>query len=210
VRVKLALVAGMLLIAAAAGAALTRVPPTVSRRNAPPTHAYLVSTSDPTGACQTGEALPADTSAIRLGLTAILGPEVTVSVFSGSRLVAAGTQAPGWEGGSVTIPLKPLARAFAPVRVCLRMRQMNGTVSMLGWRTRHDVAAVAEGKPLPGRMHIEYLRPGRASWWSMARSAARRLGFGHALTGPWNALLAMVLAASLIVLSSWLIVRELR
>jgi hypothetical protein len=210
VPVKLALAAGLLLIALAAGATLAHAPLVVARDNSGVTHEELVSTTGPAEACQSREALPRETSAIRLGLTAVLGPRVAVRVLSGSRLLTRGTQAPGWEGASATVPVRPLARAFAPVTVCIRMTLLNGPVAMLGWLTHRATSAVGEGKHLPGRMHMEYLRAGGESWWSMATSTARRLGLGRTAAGTWNALLVMVLAAALIVLSSWLIARELR
>jgi hypothetical protein len=210
VRIKLALAAGVLLIALAAGAALGHAPLVLAGENSPQTHEELVSTAQSTGACQAREALPRNTSAIRLGLTTVLGPRVAVSIRSGSRLIASGVHGPGWEGASVTVPLRPRARAFAPVEICIQLSDLNGPVAMLGRHTRRDLAAVGSGKPLPGRMHVEYLRRGRRSWWSMAPSIARRLGLGRAVSGTWNAWLVLSLGTLLIVLSSWLIIRELR
>jgi hypothetical protein len=210
VRIGLALAVGLLLIAIAVGVALAHAPLVLTRDNSALTHDELVSTTGPAEACQSGEVLPRGTAAIRLGLTTALGPEAEVRVLSGARLIASGTQAPGWEGASVTVPVRPLAQAFAPVTVCLRITHLNGPVTMLGWRTPRAVSAVGEGKHLPGRMHVEYLRRGDESWWAMATATARRLGLGRTDSGTWNALLVMALAAALIALSSWLVVRELR
>jgi hypothetical protein len=211
VRIWLALVGGLLLIAAAAAATLAHAPLVTAGANSPVTHKELVTTTGPATACQAGEVLPRGTSAIRLGLTAALGPRVSVTAWSGSRLLARGTRAPGWEGASVTVALHPMAaRTFAPVRICLQLALLNGPVSMFGWHTPHAIAARGGGKLLPGRMHIEYLRPGRRSWWSMATATARRLGLGRAASGTWNALLVGALAALLVVLSCWLVKRELR
>jgi hypothetical protein len=210
VRIGLALVAGLLLLAVAAGVTLAHAPLVLAGENSGWTHTTVVRTTTATGACQANEALPRGTVAIRLGLTTVLGPEVTVRALSDTRLLTQGVHAPGWEGASVTIPVRPLARTVAPVRVCFQLSLLNSPVAMLGWHTGHATAAVAEGKPLPGRMHIEYLRAGRESWWSMASSIARRLGLGRAASGTWNALLVMALAVALIVLSSWLLKRELR
>jgi hypothetical protein len=210
VRIGLALAAGLLLIVLAVAIALAHAPLVLARQNLAQTHTTVARTTIPTGACQAGEVLPRGTSAIRLGLVTVLGPEVAVRVFSGSRLLTRGVHGPGWEGASVTIPVRSLARTFVPVRVCFALSLLNGPVSMLGWHTGHAAAAVAEGKPLPGRMHIEYLRPARETWWSMVSATARRLGLGRAASGTWNALLVMALAVVLIALSSWLLKRELR
>jgi hypothetical protein len=221
VRVGTALVAGVALIAGACAWTLSRAPQIVARSNYGFTHERIAATETPTGACQGEETLPRGTSAIRLALTSAIGPEVTVRVLTGSRLLAAGTRSPGWEGGSVTVPLHPTvsdgsaasgetARSQTPVSVCFVLSRMNGLVEMLGLHTRRGAAVGQEGKRLPGRLRIEYLRPSSESWWSMALATARRFGLGRAASGTWNALLVGALASALIALSCWLVARELR
>jgi hypothetical protein len=210
VQIKAALAIGLSLIALAATAVLSRAPLATLRANHAFSHTELVRTAEPAYACQTHEVLPSGTSAIRLGLTTVLGPRVAVSVLVDGRPVTGGSHPPGWEGASVTVPVRPLHRRLAGTEVCIHLSLLNGPVTMLGWHTPQAVAAVGSGKRLPGRMHIEYLRTGRQSWWSMAMSVARRLGLGRVASGTWNALLVMVLATALVALSSWLLVRELR
>lgn len=210
-RIGLALAVGLLVLALAAGVTLSRTPLVTAVENSTSTaHTTVASTTIPTEACQAREVLPQGTSAIRLGLTTVLGPEVMVKVFAARRLLAQGVHGPGWEGASVTVPMRPLTQTFAPVRICFRLSLLNGPVSILGWDTDGAAAAVSEGKPLPGRMHIEYLRPARESWWSMASATAWRLGLGRAASGTWNALLVMALATLLVGLVCWLLKRELR
>ncbi|HEY2768551.1 MAG TPA: hypothetical protein VGI76_09845 [Solirubrobacteraceae bacterium] len=209
-RIRVALVVGVTLIAVSLAWTLSRDPQVVASANSEYTHKKIAATTTPAGACQGRETLPQGTSAIRLGLTAVVGPRVTVKVLSGAHLLASGTRAAGWEGGSVTVPLHPAAQHAATAKVCFRISQMNGPVEMLGLRTSHGAALGQEGKRLPGRLHIEYVRPGHESWWSMASATARRLGLGRAAAGSWNALLVLALAATLIALSSWLLTRELR
>ncbi len=209
-RIKLALAAGLLAIALAAGAALARAPLTVDAENFPGIHHSLIATTQAAEACQAREALPIGTSAIRLSLTAVLGPEVTVSVLSGARVLTQGVHAPGWEGASVTVAVRPLPATVAPVEICVKLRDFNGRVTMLGRPTGESVAAHSHGQALPGRMHIEFLHSSQSSWWSMATAIAQRLGLGRAASGTWNAFLVMGLAAMLVVLSCWLLTRELR
>lgn len=205
-----ALVAGVALIALAFAWTLSRAPQVVAGSNSEFTHKTIAVTTTPAGACQALETMPRGTTAIRLGLTAVVGPHVTVSVRSGSRLLAAGTRGAGWEGGSVTVPVHPAARTTTPVTVCFSLTAMNGPVEMLGLHTHRSPAVGQEGKRLPGRLHIEYVSPGKESWWSMASATAQRLGLGRAASGTWNAVLVAVLAATLIVLSCGLVARELR
>jgi hypothetical protein len=210
VRIKAALAVGLSLIAVALPLTLLHAPLVRAGESSKYTHTELVRTTERAEACQTQEALPSGTSAIRLGLTTVLGPRVAVRVSSGGRLVTQGTHAPGWEGASVTVPVRPLRGSLASAKVCVLLSLLNGPVAMLGWHTSPAVAAAGGGERLPGRMHIEYLRRGSQTWWSMATSVARRLGLGRAASGTWNALLVMALATLLVGLSSWLLLRELR
>jgi hypothetical protein len=210
VRIGIALAVGVLLIAIAAGVTLSRAPLIQVRENTPFTHHELVTTSEDSGACQAEEVLPQDTEALRLGLTSVLGPKVAVEVLSGRTVLARGVHPGGWEGASVTIPVRPLPAVVAPVEVCFQISLLNGPVGMLGWPSSRAMAARAAHHTLPGRMHIEYLRTGTKSWWSMASTTAYHLGLGRAAAGTWNALLALGLVAALALLSSWLVIRELR
>ncbi len=208
-RVRVALAIGLALIALAFVLALAHAPLTVARRGVATEHT-LVNTARPATACQGGETLPRGTTALRLSLTAALGPRVTVEVSSGSRVVTRGTAPPGWSNASVTVPVQPLSRTLAPVKVCFAMAFMNGSVAMRGSPTTRALAATSRRQRLPGRMGIEYLHPSGSTWWSQATSVARRLGLGRTASGTWNALLVVVLAMSFIALSSWLVVKELQ
>lgn len=205
---RIALAAGLAVIAAALVVTLSHSPLIVARGNSS-TAGGLVSTKQSVHVCQAEEALPQGTSAIRLALLAALGPKVTVKVLAGSRVLTQGAHSPGWSSGTVTVPVNPVARAIAPVAVCFTLSSMNGLVTPRGWLTRRAVAATSSAGPLPGRMGIEFLRPRHSSWWSSTASVIRRLGLGHAVGGIWNALLVMALAATFLALSSWLVVREL-
>ncbi len=208
-RIKVALGVGLALIALVFVVTLAHAPLTVARRGVATEHT-LVSTAKPAAACQERETLPRGTAALRLSLTAALGPRVTVKVLSGSRVIAHGATPPGWSDASVTVPVQPLSRTVAPVKVCFAMTQMNGKIAMRGTRTIPAVAVQTSEGPLAGRMGIEYLRPGDDSWWSQVTAVAGRLGLGHAANGAWNALLVIALVASFVTLSSWLVVKELR
>jgi hypothetical protein len=209
-RIKAALAGGLALIVVALVATLAHAPATVARTTVPPATQFTGTTSASSG-CQRDELLPPGTTAIRLGLFAITTPEVTVKVFVGPHVLTEGTLAPGWSGEGAAVPMdRVLSRAVSPVSVCFTVKSVTGTVEMVGKTTSPAEATVAEGKPLPGRISIEYLRPNRRSWWSLAPSVARRFGFGRATSGPGNALFVLALAIAVLTLSSWLVVRDLR
>ncbi len=169
-----------------------------------------MSTESDASACQVGETLPRDTSAIRLGLFADSSPEVSVQVYSGTRRIAAGHLGRSWSGEGATVPVNELPHAVSPVKVCFALQAVIGDIHMLGRISPKSEATVSEGKPLSGRISIGYLQPGRGSWWSLAASVMHRMGLGHAASGAWDALLVIVLAGTALTLSSWLVLRELR
>jgi hypothetical protein len=66
------------------------------------------------------------------------------------------------------------------------------------------------GERLGGRIRVEYLSPGRASWLSLAPSIARRMGFGHAWSGTWIVFALLAAMTSVTFLLAKVAVRELR
>jgi hypothetical protein len=208
VHIRIAVAAGLAVIAAAFVVTLSHSPLTVARGDSI-TAGGLVSTTQPARACQAEEALPQGTSAIRLALLAALGPKVTVQVWTAGRVLTQGAYPAGWSSGSVTVPVSPVAHAAAPVKVCFAFSSMNSLVTLRGWPSRPAVAAGSNEGSLPGRMGIEYLRPSRHSWWSSAGATIRRLGLGHTVGGVADALLVGALAVAFVAASSWLLVKEL-
>ena len=135
---------------------------------------------------------------------------VAVTVVSGKTLIAHGESEQGWIGKVVTIPVEPVHRAVHHVTVCVAFSGANERVTFLGLRTPSRSAATSNTGVLPGRMAIEYLRPGSSSWWSLALSVARRMGIGRAWAGGWVVLLVGTLMSTCIALASWLTIRESR
>lgn len=211
VRVGPALAVALALIAAALGVTLSGSPLVVARANSTSPAGPLAETYSAAGACQAGEVLPAGTSAIRLTLSSDAGPRVRVSVLSGSHVITSGTAASGWTSGAVTVPVRPVARAASNVRICFGLGPTREQVAIVGSPTSRVVAAIAsQGRALPGRIRIEYLRAGDSSWWSLASSVARRMGLGRAPAGAWIALLPLALMGIVVLTTSRLILRELR
>ena len=146
---------------------------------------------------------------MRLSLETVIGPRVSVRVSERGRLLASGRQIAGWAAGSVTVPVKPLARAAPDATVCFTVGRSYKPISLLGDQTPPARAAVAYGKPLAGRVRIEYLRPGARSWWSLASSVATHMGLGHAGSGATIPVLAGALALAVVALAVWLALRDL-
>jgi hypothetical protein len=215
---RFALAAAVAVVAVAVALVLTGSPPTVTRSDAPlPSTFVFGRTPVQSRICQAGEVLPRGTTDVRVWLEAVIGPRVEVQAIAGGRVIARGERAPGWMSGSVTVPIAPVPGAPAHVSVCVNVARAREPIGLQGVRTAARIAATdRQGPPsahspahrdgpLPGRIIIEYLQPGHASWWSLVRSVARRMGLGHAGSGPAIALLASVLMLAL----AGLIVRTL-
>jgi hypothetical protein len=223
---RLVLGVGLALIGIALVLVLSSSPPAVIRSDAPVITSFNFGrTSDRSRICQAGEVLPRGATAIRVWLEAVIGPAVEVEALSGGRVVAHGARGPGWTSGSVTVPVKPMPRIASPVTICVNVARAREPIGLQGVRTSAKIAATDRqgplshaGKahaptyrygPLPGRVVIEYLRTGNASWWSLARSVARRMGLGHAGSGAWIPLLAIALMLAVAGVMSRLILREI-
>jgi hypothetical protein len=222
---RVALAAGLALTAVALGWVLSRSPPTVARSTAPMTDSTIFGTSDvPSRICQADETLPGGTTAIRVWLEAVIGPPVTVEALSGARVLTRGGHGSGWTAGSVTIPVQPVTRTVRHATVCVTVGRQREPIGIQGVRTARSLAAIdRQGPlppaphtrtpryrkgPLPGRIMVEYLRPGDGSWWSRAVSVARRMGLGRAGSGTWVALLAIVLMVAVAVVSTRAVLEE--
>ena len=188
---------------------LTRSPPRVVRASSLG-QATVASTIADASFCQAGEALPAGVSGIRLSVWAFFGANIRVTVFSGSRTLAAGRRGPDWTGSTVTIPVSPLSHAVSPVKVCVNVGPNSEVLYFTGSEAPGSAAAVTStGEPLAGRLGIEYLAAGDRSWWSRILEVARHMGLGHALTGTWVVLLIAALMAAVGGLAVRVALREL-
>ncbi|HWJ50086.1 MAG TPA: hypothetical protein VNR42_03640, partial [Solirubrobacteraceae bacterium] len=169
----------------------------------------LATTPGNASACQTREVLPAGVTAVRLSLETVIGPWVSVQVSERGHVLSSGRQSAGWAAGAVTVPIRRLSRAAPSATVCFSVGRSYKPVSLLGEQAPPARAATAYGKPLAGRVRIEYLQAGARSWWSLASTVAAHIGLGHAGSGAWLAVLAAALAVAVIALTVWLVLRDL-
>jgi Predicted membrane protein (DUF2142) len=200
--VRIALAVGLALLALALALTLSSSPSAVAPTHPIAVDTLLGETRHGSTICQFGETVPRGTTALRFSLKALIGPRLNVTARAGGRLVTSGEHGPGWIAGDVTVPVRRVARTVTGAKVCIGFALSQETVAMAGGRTPPRIAATAGGQTLPGRMKIEYLRPGHRSWWSLAHSLARRLGLGRAWAGAWVALLALALMAAVLALTA--------
>ncbi len=191
------------MLALALAARLSRAPLVLARTNVAP-EAHMTVSRGETTSCQSNETLPRGTSALRLWISVNIGPRVQVAVLSGSRVVAEGAQGAGWTGKVVTIPISPVPSRSSVLTVCTRLGQLVEPITLYGGLPRQSTGSAAATE-----LKIEYLRPGRRSWWAQARSVAQRLGLDRAPGGAWVALIPIALMAAAAVLTAWQVLRQL-
>jgi hypothetical protein len=209
--IRLALLAGLVIVAGAVGIALSRSPTIVAGTNNVFASVILVAITNGTDACQAGETLPSETSALRLSLSARVGPRVAVRVLSPEgRVLATGAHGSAWTTESVTVPVKPLAHTISDATICLTIAPSRTVVDVTGAPTPLSSAAkLANGRPLKGRIGVEYLRQDDQRWWAAAVPVARRMGLGRAAAGTWVAPFVVALMLTLIFLVARLASREI-
>jgi len=161
-------------------------------------------------ACQSNEVLPRDTSAVRLGIGAWIGPRVDAEFLSSGRVIARGERGTGWTGDVVTVPVRPLAVTRTGVTLCYgSFLRGDETSYVIGERTAPAVAARDRAGIFPGRFLVEDLQPERSSWWSLVPQVARRIGMSHARSGTSSVLLIIVLMVGAAAATTGLALREL-
>jgi hypothetical protein len=200
--VGIALGVGLASIAAAIAVVLSRSPVEVLSTNSIPGTSIVAATKGGVGTCQGRESVPRGTSAVRLWVTGNVKPAVRIEVLAGLEPIASGEQQGGWLGKVVTVPIEPIASAIRDATICVRIDRAVEEIDLLGSGSAHP----APGES-PGKVRVEYLRLRSSSWWSLAGSVSRSLGFGRAPAGRYVfliPLLAMVLAALLV---SWTLFR---
>lgn len=210
--VKVALVAGLSLVAVAIGLTLARSPKSVAATNKPhgQQETAISSTRRRTSYCQAGETLPRGTSAIRVSLAASIGPRVSLLASAGGHVIISGEQDSGWTGSVLAIPVRTLPHTVTGVTICVSFAPAHETVGLLGEHTRAAIAAREGRRPTQGRMWIEYLRPGTRSWASLVSSVVRNMGFGRAWSGSGIVLVALLLLGAVAILATRLVLTEMR
>jgi hypothetical protein len=186
-------------------------PMSIAGTNGIPDAGEVAVTQRATSACQGGETVPAGTTAVRLTLAGEIGPRVTVTARSAGHTITRGVRGAGWTGAAVTVHVQRVALTARDAQLCFALARPLEVIELFGRHTPGADALVGpRGERLPGRLGVEYLRPGHATWLSLAPSIARRMGFGHAWGGAWIAFALAAAMASAAALMAWLALRAAR
>jgi hypothetical protein len=195
-RVRIALIVGLVALALAVALTLTKSPARVVGSDAIPLRVLVAKLRGGDSGCQPGGTMPSGTTALRLYVESTVGPSLDVSVRLGQRVVSSGHIPSGWTGAGVVVGVKRLAQAEREPLVCFAFGKTAEPILILGARRPEGVS-------------IEYLAPGRSSWYSLALTVATHIGLGRAPSGSWVVLLLAALLAAVALLACRLCLREL-
>jgi hypothetical protein len=208
--VTIALAVALALMVVTIGGVLSRSPLTVAGTNAiAAEREVLVAPGGQTTSCEQAGTLPQGTSAIRVSLTANVGPMVRVSLLSGSRVLTRGERPAGWGLAThVVVPVRRVPHTVRNARICTTIGPRAQLIAALGTLVQPTAAEVIPLQDV--RLRMEYLRRGPKSWWSLASSIAYHMGLGRAASGTWIVFLVLTLMIVVAILASRLTLRELR
>lgn len=209
--VTIALALALVLLAVAIGVVLSRSPLTVAGANAVQAPLYRNGSVAPgSSGCQAGGTVPQGTTAVRISLGANIDPSIAVSIYADSRLVTHGKRPP--EGGLNANAVVPVARVPHTVHGALVCVTLGESPEVVGIRGVPVSSSESTGlytlKDV--KLGMEYMQPGRSSWWSMVSSIAYHFGLGRAAGGTWIGFLAIALMLATAALASRLALEELR
>jgi hypothetical protein len=201
--VRLVVAVGLLAIVLAGVAILAQSAPRRAGTNLTANTGYVIKLPPGGQLCEPGELVPGDTGALRLSADSgpRPGPRLQLTMADARGQIAAGGAAGGWHSGTLTIPVSRVRETKQGVQICLVNR---GTeqVAFGGSVPDANFYVVLAGKPLNGRMRIEYMRPGSESWLSLLPTLAHRFSLAKGdIVRHWAAGAAIVLMLLAIVLA---------
>ncbi len=145
--------------------------------------------------CEPGELLPGDTGALALQAVSdgAPTPALAVAISSANRTISTGTLPGGWRPGAVSIPISRVPDTTPGATVCVSNRGSR-RVSLGGSVPDANFVIELAGRPLLGRLRIEYMRPGSESWLQLLPTLAYRFSLAKSdLLRHWEAFAALVL-----------------
>jgi hypothetical protein len=182
-------------------------PLAVASTNGAGSEKTIGATAKPVHLCEAGQAIPRGTTAVVLWLGAFTGPRVEVKIVVNGAVISRGEHPSGWSGRGVRVSLdRPIPRPLR-AKVCFAVAPRDEVVTLFGDPAVHSAGAAHRTGE---RMRIEYLRAARYTWLSRSGSIGRGLGLGRIPSGRWAPIVAILLAISVLVGISSLVVRGLR
>jgi len=139
--------------------------------------------------CQADEIFPPDTADLRMTIGTYYkpGPRLVVTVAAGGRRLASGGLSYGWRQGRVLIPISPQLRGtYSSATVCISNRGRT-QVALAGSNIGGDYgfADYLNGTFLASEVSIDYMLPGKPSWFDMLSTLGYRMTLGKGSYVGW-------------------------
>ena len=158
-------------------------------------------------------ALPSDAASVQvlIGTYGLAVPEITVRFLgAGGRMLAKGRLAAGAVQGDVSIPVSYPHGHDVETTMCVHVAGKKKIVLGGNVATAGPNSEQIGGRPVAARISVEYLRPGRESWWQLLPTLSRRFGLGKTSPfGDWTLAAVALLLLGVWVFTVRLLAREL-
>lgn len=207
---RVVLAVGLLAIAIAGTAILLQREPRRAGTNLTADARFSIPLGPGQQLCEPGELLPGDTGALKLDASAngLPGPRLSASISSPGGPVSSGVLDAGWREGALSIPVSRVRNTVSDATVCLS-NLGSRPVAFGGSAPDSGFLIQLGGKPLSGRLRIEYMRPGRESWLELLPALAHRFSLAKSdLVRHWAAGAALVLMLLAVVLAATTMIKE--
>jgi hypothetical protein len=193
------LVVGLLAIAIAGVVVLSRSAPRRSGTNLISDFGFVIPLAPGQQLCEPAELVPGDTGGLRLAVDsgAFPGPRLQASINAPQGPVSSGELKPGWRSGTILVPLDRIPRTLPSATVCLR-NAGSREVRFGGSTPASGFVIEDAGKPLSGRLRIEYMRPGSESWFALLPTLVHRFSLAKSdivRHWAWIAVIVLMLLA---------------
>jgi hypothetical protein len=213
VRVRVVLGIALLLVAGALVLEMSGRSPRIAGTDHLNDVAFVATIPGGQALCQPQMILPGDAQRVQMliGTYGPPAPSLAVSFLgAGGHVLAGGRLAAGAPQGEIVVPIGYPHGATALGTLCVRV---GGTGKVVLGGDVFPAGPASEqiaGRPLPGRIAVTYLRPGRESWWQLLGTLDERFGLGKAsFFGDWTLPVAALLLLGVWIATVRLLVREL-
>jgi hypothetical protein len=146
--------------------------------------------------------------ALDAGAGAGPGPTLAVTIIGPHGVISSGRLAGGWRSGAIRIPLRLVRDTVPGATVCVHNL---GTSQVAFGGSVPDAAFYIDlaGKPLSGRMRLEYMRPGSETWLAFMPALAQRFALAKSdLLRHWELAAVLVLMVIAVGLAARVIASE--
>jgi len=221
-RMRTALAGALLALVVALVVVGARRQPQIALTDRVPNYTFVTEVYAGQSLCQANEIVPADTAALRMtiGTYGKPGPPLAIVVTApppaspSARAVAIarGRLAEGWRQGVISVPVSRVAQTHAEAMVCIANRGP-WPVAIAGTTppAHYGFDDYLNGQSLASEVRIDYMLPGRPSWFSMLAKLAQRMTFGKGTYIGWMGWIApLLLMLALVVVLVRVLVRAER